>query len=59
MHRNSRLSLVARFTFVLAIAVVLLLGAGSSLAQVDTGGIHGTITDTSGANNQWRQGHSH
>ncbi len=48
MHRNSRLSLVARFSFVLAIAVVLLLGAGSSLAQVDTGSILGTITDTSG-----------
>lgn len=48
MHRNSRLSLVARLSFVLAIAVVLLFGAGSSLAQVTSGSVLGTVTDSSG-----------
>src|SRR3974390_3166715 len=48
MHRNSSLSLVTRLSLLLAIVVTLLLGAGSSLAQVDTGSILGTITDTSG-----------
>ena len=49
MDRNSISTWVGRVTVVLAIAVALLLGAGPSLAQVDTGSILGTVSDTSGA----------
>lgn len=49
MHRISISSWVARLSFVLAIVLALLLGASSSLAQVDTGSILGTVTDSSGA----------
>ena len=49
MDRNSISSWVGKLTLVLAVAIALLLGAGPSLAQVDTGGIQGTVTDQSGA----------
>ena len=45
MYRNSLSTWVGRLTLVLAVAVALLLGAGPSLAQVDTGSILGTVSD--------------
>ena len=48
MHRNSLSTWVGRLTLVMAFGVALLLGAGSALAQVDTGSILGTVTDSSG-----------
>ncbi len=49
MVSTSRLRWVRLTFFAIATVAVLLLGAGSSLAQVDTGSIQGTIRDTSGA----------
>ena len=49
MDRNSVSTWVVRAAFLLAVVATLLLGAGSSLAQVDTGSIQGTVTDASGA----------
>ena len=49
MDRNSVSTWVVRAALLLAVVATLLLGAGSSLAQVDTGGIQGTVTDASGA----------
>ena len=49
MDRIRNSTWVARVAIVLAVAVALLLGAGPSLAQVDTGSILGTVSDASGA----------
>ncbi len=49
MGRISASNWVRVFVSTLAAAAVLLLGAGYSNAQVDTGGVQGTVTDASGA----------
>jgi ornithine carbamoyltransferase len=48
MHRSIS-KWVGTLAFILLVAVALLLAAGPSFAQVDTGSILGTVTDSSGA----------
>ena len=49
MDGNSVSTWVVRAAFLLAVVATVLLGAGSALAQVDTGSVQGTVTDASGA----------